>query len=82
MVRVAMETNRQHQLMQRKLLTDEELATELGSGFKKRTIATLRRAGKIPVVKIGYRTLRYNLDAVLDALSKREVKAVHTRARS
>ena len=65
--------------MQRKLLTDVELAAELGTGFKTRTIASLRRTGKIPFVRIGYRTLRYNLDAVLEALAKREVKAAHTR---
>ena len=62
--------------MQTKLLTDRELAVELGTGFKPRTIASLRRAGKIPFVKIGYRTLRYDLDAVMAALSKREIKAV------
>ncbi len=65
--------------MIKQLLTDQELAIELGTGFKRRTIASLRRAGKIPVIKIGYRTLRYDLDAVMAALSKREIKAVHTR---
>ena len=65
--------------MLKKLLTDQELAIELGTGFKPRTVATLRRAGKIPYVRIGYRTLRYDLDAVLAALSKREVKAIHMR---
>jgi hypothetical protein len=67
--------------MQKQLLTDEELAGELGTGFKRRTIASLRRAGKIPYQRIGYRTLRYNLDAVLAALSRLEVKAVSGRRR-
>jgi hypothetical protein len=60
----------------KKFLTDEELAAELGSKFTPRTIATLRRAGKIPVIKLGYRSLVYDLDKVLAALSKREIKAV------
>ena len=53
-----------------KLLTHEQLAEALG--FKLRTIHTLRRSGKIPVMMIGHRTLRYDLDSVLAELSKRE----------
>jgi hypothetical protein len=63
-----------------KLLTDEELAAALGTGFTPRSIATLRRAGKINYIRIGYRTIRYNLQSVLASLGRREVKAVGTRA--
>jgi hypothetical protein len=63
--------------MQKKLLTDEELVAEIKvTGFTPRSIAGLRRAGKIPFVKIGYRTLRYDPDAVLAALGRLEVKLV------
>jgi hypothetical protein len=61
--------------MQKKLLTDEELAEALGTGFTPRAIATMRRARKIPFIKIGHRTIRYDLDHVLAALAKREIKA-------
>jgi hypothetical protein len=60
------------------LLTDSELAVALGTGFSQRSIATLRRAGKIPCIRIGHRTLRYRLDAVLQALSRLQDDAVGT----
>jgi hypothetical protein len=59
----------------KKLLTDKELVATLNCGFTPRTIATLRRSKKIPFVKIGYRTLRYDAEKVLAALMRREVKA-------
>jgi hypothetical protein len=62
-----------------KLLTDDKLAAALGTGFKVRSIATLRRTGKIPVIRVGYRTLRYNLDAVLQALSRLQEDAIPRR---
>ena len=68
-------------LLQEKLLTDVELAEALGTGFKPRTIKTLRQSHKIPVVRVGDRILRYRLSAVLAALEKLEIKAVGTRAR-
>ncbi len=62
-----------------KLLTDEQLAHELG--LKRRTIKTLRGDGKIPFVRIGEKTLRYRRTAVEAALAKMEVKAVTERRR-
>jgi hypothetical protein len=59
-----------------RLLTDYELAAKLGTGFTPRNIAELRRAGKIPHISLGYRFKRYDLNAVLAALSKREIKAI------
>jgi hypothetical protein len=58
-----------------KLLTDEQLVAALDCGLTARSIATLRRAKKIPVVRIGYRTLRYDPEKVMAALMRREVKA-------
>jgi hypothetical protein len=57
----------------RKVVTDEELAAHLHEGIE--TIHTWRRAEIIPVIKLGYRTLRYNIEAVEAALLRREVKA-------
>jgi hypothetical protein len=59
-----------------RLLTDYELAAKLGTGFTPRNIAELRRAKKIPVISLGYRTKRYDLNAVLAALRRREIKAI------
>ena len=57
----------------KKLLTNEELAPALG--FEKvGTVDRLRRKGVIPYIKLGYRTLRYNLEAVEAALLRLEVK--------
>lgn len=41
-----------------------------------RTIQSLKDARKIPCLKLGRRTVRYELDKVLEALQKFEVKAV------
>jgi hypothetical protein len=60
--------------MSKKLLTDKQLVAELDCGINERGIATLRRAKKIPVVRIGYRTLRYDAEKVMAALQRREVR--------
>jgi hypothetical protein len=61
------------------LINDRTLARELSERLEAHvTVASIglwRRAGKIPYVKLGYRTLRYDLDKVLAALTKREVRA-------
>jgi hypothetical protein len=61
--------------MSKKLLTAEQLVAELDCGLNTRNIASLRRAKKIPVIRIGYRTLRYDAEKVFAALMRREVKA-------
>jgi hypothetical protein len=53
----------------------QELSQRLDANITPRSIALWRRSGKIPYVKLGYRTLRYDLDKVLAALTKREIKA-------
>jgi hypothetical protein len=58
-----------------RLLTDEQLARKLGYGFTARSVNRMRRARQIPVVRIGYRTLRYDLEQVVTALHKRTIKA-------
>jgi len=54
------------------LLTEAELAKK--SGEEERTIRYWRQTGRIPAVAIGYRTFRYRLEDVLEALSKRTLK--------
>jgi len=49
-----------------RLLTPRELARVLKIGEE--AVAKLRRAGRIPCVRIGQRTIRFDLDAVLKAL--------------
>jgi hypothetical protein len=65
-----------------KLLTDEQLVRALNSAlsaeFTERSIASMRHAKRIPFVRLGYRTLRYDLDKVLAALTRNEVKAIGT----
>jgi len=56
------------------LLTEEELANALGE--ETRTIRSWRQAGIIPTIVLGYRSRRFRLDAVMEALRRREVKAV------
>jgi len=63
-----------------KLLTDEQLANELG--LRRRTIKTLRMDGKIPVVLLGPKTIRYRLSSVEAALAKLEIKAIGAKGRS
>jgi DNA-binding transcriptional MerR regulator len=55
------------------LLTGQELAE--ATGFPHRTIQHWTQTGLIPVVYIGHRTLRYDLEAVRAALVKRTIVA-------
>ena len=57
------------------LLTKEQLAQHL-SVPSTRMVDELMRARKIPFVKLGHRTVRFDLARVLEALSRLEVKAV------
>ena len=50
------------------LVTEQELAKALNMGGD--GIRDLRRQGKIPFVRLGYRSLRYDLDEVAKALKK------------
>jgi hypothetical protein len=38
----------------------------------------MRHAKRIPYTRLGYRTLRYEVDKVLTALTRNEVKAIGT----
>jgi hypothetical protein len=60
-----------------RLKTGEEIAIALGEN--PRTISTLRREGKIPYLKLGWRTIRYDLGKVIAALQRLEVRAVGDR---
>lgn len=66
------------------LVSDRTLARELSerldANITVQSIALWRRSGKIPYVKLGYRTLRYDLHKVLAALVRREVKAIGSKA--
>ena len=55
------------------LLNEAELAKALGES--RRTVRSWWHSRTIPGIVIGWRTVRFRLDAVLDSLSKREVKA-------
>ena len=54
--------------MSDKLLTTEQLAESLG--LPVRTVSDLARRKKIPSVRLGYRTRRFQLPRVLKALRK------------
>jgi hypothetical protein len=54
------------------LQTEAEIATALGES--ERTILNWRLKGLIPYVDAGFRSKRYRLDAVLEALSRRTIK--------
>jgi excisionase family DNA binding protein len=54
------------------LLTGPQLAAALGE--KERTILTWRQNGLIPHYRFGHRSVRYRLDAVKEALAKRQVR--------
>ncbi len=56
-------------------LTAKQIAEELNLPSET-TVRYLARNRKIPVIKIGYRTLRFDLERVRTALAKLEVKAV------
>ena len=68
------------EIMPKKLLTDEELVAALAmSNVTTLTIARWRRSRKIPVVKLGYRSIFYDPDKVIAALAKHEVRAIGTQ---
>jgi predicted site-specific integrase-resolvase len=60
------------------LMTESELARELG--VSPRTIRSWRYKGFIPCIKLGYRTLKFRLPTVLDALQRRERKPINLGA--
>jgi len=53
------------------LLNEAEIAQKLGESRK--TVRRWRRLGLIPSIHLGFRTVRYDLDRVREALGKREV---------
>ena len=64
------------------LVTSAELVQRLNiTCINERSIAELRRSGKIPYLRVGYRTLLYDPEKVLAALQRHEIKAVNVRAR-
>lgn len=56
------------------LLNKQQLATELG--LKVGGVDSLTRKKKIPVLRVSRRCVRYDLEKVMEALSKYEVKSV------
>ena len=62
-------------LIDSKLLTKEQLRVALGFSST-RTIDGLKKAGKIPYLRLGHRIVRFELAAVLKALNKFEVREV------
>jgi len=66
----------------KKLVTDEELVQAvnqaLSTNYSTRSILNMRQAKRIPYVRLGYRTLRYDVDQVLHALTRHQVKAMET----
>jgi hypothetical protein len=63
-----------------KLLTVKELSEALGgkeAGFSIGVVTRLYQLRKIPYYKIGDRKFRFDLDRVLEAIKRREVKAVN-----
>lgn len=56
----------------KRLLTPDELADALNVPIWK--ARTLWRSGRIPVVRLGHRTVRFDLDAVLAALNQAATK--------
>lgn len=56
------------------LLTKEELAARLKVPLN--YVIVLRKSGKIPCIRFGHRTIRFELDRVLQALRSAEVLEV------
>jgi len=66
--------------MSEKLLDIKGLSECLGAdAFPVRMIRSLKDAGKIPYLKLGHRTLRFNAEKVLKALERFEVREVGRR---
>lgn len=62
------------------LVDSKSLAVELGC--PEALISRLRRQRKIPAIKLGYRTYRYELPRVVAALSRLEITAIGLNRRS
>lgn len=60
--------------MAKQLITIRLLSEQ--SGIPVRTLRTLKTQRKIPYIRAGYRTLLFDLEKVMAALEKMEVKAV------
>ena len=60
--------------MDDRLLTKERLAKRLGGDFTVAKIDRFRRAGRIPAVRLGYRTFLFNYESVIAALLRHEIK--------
>ena len=63
-----------------RLLTDKELVPvlnrALSTHYSIKSIVNMRHAKRIPYVRLGYRTLRYDVGKVLAALTRNEVQAI------
>jgi len=64
-----------------KLISERKLVAQLGGPFTASSVRRLRNRGLIPFVRLGYRTILYDHDRVLEALARCEVKAMSTHAR-
>jgi excisionase family DNA binding protein len=64
-----------NRLLPNRLITKAEIAEYIG-GSSTKIVDKLMRERKIPFTKIGHRTLRFDRDKVLAALSRLEVRAV------
>jgi excisionase family DNA binding protein len=60
--------------MVKKLITREELSER--SGIRIRTIRSMMNRKEIPYIRAGQRTVLFDLDKVMAALDKLEVKAI------
>jgi len=61
------------------LLTDQQLARRLGATCRQIRAWRLRRL--IPSIRLGYRTIRFRLEPVIEALEKRSTKPLNLGAR-
>lgn len=64
----------------RELLTAEELARRLR--VKPRTIRQWSRSGRIPAIRLSPKVVRYELEAVVNAMITRRCKSDQTEMRS
>ena len=64
----------QEERMNQKLISEKQVAEQLG--LPKSLIRKLRLEKKIPHVWLGYRTVKYELSAVIAAMKRLEVKAI------
>jgi hypothetical protein len=57
-----------------KLITEQQVAEHFG--FPKSLVRKLRVEGKLPHVHLGYRSIRYDMSAVIAAMKRLEVRPV------